>query len=284
MNKRVATSLIALPVLILTVVLPELVSHPSTKWPFAFLTAIVIGAGIYEFFSLTKHMQLNGDASIAYCGAALLFVAFFVDAPRDYPTLLILSLLIFTATLLITQTFRFQADFSKMLAGTGVTLLGVIYVAFLGGYMLAIRNGFENSLVSNLSTKLLGFLFLVVMGADTGAYYVGRSFGKHKIVPKISPGKSWEGLIGGIVLSGALALGASYSFFRELEPIPGLALASTMTVIGFFGDIVESAFKRGAGLKDAASILPGHGGILDRLDSILLNAPLVYYFSIFYFG
>jgi phosphatidate cytidylyltransferase len=129
----------------------------------------------------------------------------------------------------------------------------------------------------------LSFFFLVLMGADTGAYYVGRALGKHKLAPAISPGKTWEGAVGGIFAALAMATLAHFWFFRELPLKFTLPLAAVMTIAGIFGDLAESALKRGAGAKDAANILPGHGGILDRLDSLLFNAPLIYYFARFYF-
>jgi phosphatidate cytidylyltransferase len=179
--------------------------------------------------------------------------------------------------------FRFQTDFAKMLTGIGATVLGVLYVAFLGGFIVSMRVGFDETTVPFLSTKLIGFFFLIVMGADAGAYFVGKNFGKHKLVPKISPGKTWEGAIGGIVSSSIFAAIASATFFPELHYKVSIPLAIFMTVIGILGDLSESAMKRGAGAKDAANILPGHGGLLDRLDSLLFNAPILYYFARFYF-
>ena len=170
-----------------------------------------------------------------------------------------------------------------MLTGIGVTVLGVLYVAFLGGFIISMRVGFENTLVLFLSTKLLAFFFFVVMGADVGAYYVGKNFGKHKLIPKVSPNKTWEGVIGGLVLSSIFAALASAWFFPELPYKFSIPLAIVMSLIGVFGDLAESAMKRGSDAKDAANILPGHGGLLDRLDSLLFNAPILYYFARFYF-
>jgi phosphatidate cytidylyltransferase len=284
MNSRLLTALVALPVLILSIILPYLLPNFSqASWLFLLLAALAIGAGLFEFYSLTKKLELKADASIAYLGAAAFFVAFVFDAPRNAPDLLILTLALFLILTLVTQTFRFQADFSKMLAGVGVTILGVLYVAFLGGFLISMRVGFENTLVPFLSTKLIGFFFLVVMGADTGAYYVGKNFGKHKLAPKVSPGKTWEGVVGGLVLSSAFAAVSSATFFPELPYKFSIPLAIIMSLVGLFGDLAESAMKRGAGAKDAASILPGHGGLLDRLDSLLFNAPILYYFARFYF-
>jgi phosphatidate cytidylyltransferase len=103
------------------------------------------------------------------------------------------------------------------------------------------------------------------------------------LIPKVSPNKTWEGAIGGLVLSSAFAALASFWFFPELPYKFSIPLAMVITVIGMLGDLVESAMKRGAGLKDAAHILPGHGGLLDRLDSLLFGAPILYYFARFYF-
>ena len=183
-----------------------------------------------------------------------------------------------TVGTLIAATLR-GAPFDKMIASTGATILGVLYVALLGSHLVSIRIGFDPT----LSAHLLSFFFLVLMGADTGAYYIGRAFGKHKLAPTISPGKTWEGAIGGVVAALAMAALAHFWFFRELPLKCILPLAAVMTVLGIFGDLTESALKRGAGAKDAANILPGHGGILDRLDSLLFNAPLIYYFARFYF-
>lgn len=285
MNPRILTAIVALPVLVLSIVLPVFVPEtPAAEWIFVAIAAAAIGAGLFEFFSLTKKLELKGDAPMAYLGAFAFFAAFLFDAPRTEPSLLNLIIVLFLVVVLIAQTFRFRLDFSKMLTGTGVTVLGVLYVAFLGGFMVSLRVGFDEPALGSLSSKLLGFFFLVVMGADTGAYFIGKAIGKHKIVPKISPGKSWEGLIGGLLLAMGFAAVASYTFFPELGLKASLPLAGVMTVIGFFGDITESAMKRGAGAKDAASILPGHGGLLDRLDSLLFNAPVLYYFALFYFG
>jgi len=273
-----------LPVLILSVLLPYLLpQYPQASWLFLLIAGLALGAGLFEFFTLTKKLELKADPGIAYLGAAAFFVAFLFDAPAKAQDLLILTVALFLILVLITQTFRFQADFSKMLTGVGVTVLGVLYVAFLGGFLIAMRVGFTETLVPHLSTKLIGFFFLVVMGADTGAYYVGKNFGKHKLAPKISPGKTWEGVGGGLILSSAFAAIASATFFPELPYKFSIPLAIVMSIVGLFGDLAESAMKRGSNTKDAANILPGHGGLLDRLDSLLFNAPILYYFARFYF-
>jgi phosphatidate cytidylyltransferase len=281
MKTRILTALIALPILIASIVLPSY--FPDTKWLFVVIAAFGLSAGLFEFYSLTKKLELKADAAIGYLGAALFFVAFVFDIPSNAPSLLLATLALFLIAVLITQTFRFQKDFSKMLAGVGVTVFGVLYVAFLGGYLVATRMAFDHPLNPYLSTHLLGYFFLVIMGSDIGAYFAGRTLGKRKLAPKISPGKTVEGLIGGILAAAGFGALATFWFFPELPYKWSVPLAAVMAVIGVLGDLAESAMKRGAGAKDAASILPGHGGFLDRLDSLLLNAPILYYFAKFYF-
>lgn len=284
MNSRLLTAIVALPVLILSIILPYfLPDHSWANWLFLVIAALSLSAGLFEFYTFTKKLELKADASVGYLGAAAFFVAFLFDAPTKAPELLVLTLALFLIFVLITQMFRFQKDFSKMLTGIGVTVLGVLYVAFLGGYIIAMRNGFETSSVPHLSTKLLAFFFLIGMGADVGAYYTGKNFGKRKLIPKVSPNKTWEGAIGGLVLSSIFAAVSSLWFFPELPVKFSIPLAIVLTIIGISGDLAESAMKRGSNVKDAASILPGHGGLLDRLDSLLFCAPILYYFARFYF-
>lgn len=284
MKTRIITALFALPVLIFSILMPyALPQFEQADWLFIILAAAAFVAGLYEYFIFTKKLELKADASVAYLGASAIFVAFLFDAPAKAPDLLFLTIAIFLIFLFITQTFRFQKDFTKMLTGVGVTFLGVMYVAFLGGYLVSMRVGFETTLVPYLSSKLLGYFFLVAMGSDIGAYFIGKSIGKHKLVPKISPNKTWEGFAGGILLAIIFAALSTYLFFPELPYQVSIPLAIFMAVVGVGGDLTESAMKRGSKIKDAANILPGHGGLLDRLDSLLFNAPILYFFARFYF-
>lgn len=284
MKTRLLTAAIALPLLILSIILPIFVPQfEQAKWLFVLFAALAITAGLFEFFTLTKKLELKADASIAYVFSAAFFVVFLLDAPAKASELLFLVITFFIIVLLISQTFRFQKDFSKMLAGVGVTLLGVFYIAFLGGFLVAMRVGFTETLVPDLSSKLLLYFFLVTMGSDTGAYFIGKNFGKRKLVPNISPNKTWEGFIGGILMAIGFAALSSLWFFPEFPYKFSIPLAILMALIGVGGDLAESAMKRGSKVKDAATILPGHGGLLDRLDSLLFNAPILYFFARFYF-
>ena len=279
MKTRLLTAAIALPIIIASIVLPAY--YPVAVWLFVAIAGFALAGGLFEFYSLTKKLELKADAAVGYIGAALLFVVFLVDAPAKAPDLVLASLVLFLIIVLISQMFRFTKDFSKMLGGIGVTILGVMYVAFLGGFLISIRTGFETP--TNLSTHLLGFFFLVIFGSDTGAYFAGRAMGKHKLAPAISPGKTVEGLIGGLVAAAGFAALSTWWFFPELPYKWSIPLAIVLAAIGVLGDLCESAMKRGSKTKDAASILPGHGGLLDRLDSLLFGAPILYYFAKFYF-
>jgi phosphatidate cytidylyltransferase len=275
---RILTAAIALPILIASILIPWL--QPV----FVVLAAAALLFGLYEFYVLAKKKDMKPDFGAGFLAGAGLFTIFYFATPDPTQQRLDLQaitfvLIVFTIATLIAAMLR-GAPFDKMIIATGTTILGVLYVVLLGGHVVALRTGFEQT----LSAHLLSFFFLVLMGADTGAYYVGRAIGKHKLAPKISPGKTWEGVAGGLASALVLATAAHFWFFKELPLKWALPLAAIMTVVGILGDLTESAIKRGAGAKDAAKILPGHGGALDRLDSLLFNAPLLYYFAHFYFG
>ena len=272
---RIITAVVLLPFLIASILVSWL--QPL----FVVLAAAAMVLALYEFYLLAKRRDLKPDAVAMFIGTAAYFTVFFFDRPEGLMDLLLMSQLIIvvlTAGSLIAATLR-GAPFEKMLGSTGASILGVLYIGLLGSHLVAIRTGFEQK----LSAHLLSFFFLVIMGADTGAYYVGRAIGKHKLAPTISPGKTWEGVIGGMASGLLMATLAHYWFFRDFPLKWMLPLAAVMVIVGILGDLTESAMKRGAGAKDAAKLLPGHGGLLDRLDSLLFNAPLIYYFARFYF-
>jgi phosphatidate cytidylyltransferase len=271
---RLLTAAIVLPFLIASIIFPWL------KWLFVGLAAAAMALGLFEFYVLAKKLQLKPDIGAGFLAAIAIFVvSLFGGDPALNLLLTQIIIIALTAGVLIAETLRATA-FEKMIPSTGSTILGVLYIALLGSHLVATRVGFEATLASHL----LSFFFLVLMGGDAGAYYTGRAFGKHKLAPKISPGKTWEGVVGGIVAALAMATLSHFWFFRELPLKWALPLAFVMTVVGILGDLSESALKRGVGAKDAANILPGHGGFLDRLDSLLFNAPLIYYFARFYFN
>jgi phosphatidate cytidylyltransferase len=272
--KRVITALVVLPVLIASILISWL------WWLFIALAAAALALALWEFYVLATSPSVKPDAGAGYLASIVLFlIALFSN---DLIFSLIATqgvIIVLTIGCLIAAMLR-GSNFEKMIASSGATILGVLYVAFLGSHLVTLRTGFQQS----LSADLLSFFFMVLMGSDIGAYYVGRMFGKTKLAPKISPGKTWEGVAGGVAAAIGMATLAHFWFFRQLPLKFALPLAAVMTLLGILGDLTESALKRGAGKKDAASLLPGHGGMLDRLDSLLFNAPLIYYFARFYFS
>lgn len=271
-SARLLTAVAILPFLIASILVPRL------KWLFVAMAIVAMAFALFEFYVLAKQRGLNPDTGAGFLASiAILVVSTF---PMDFynEILLQMILIVLTAGTLVAATLR-GAPFDKMLASAGATILGVLYIALLGSYLVALRMWPKE----NVAADLLSFFFLVLMGADAGAYYVGRALGKHKLAPSISPGKTWEGVVGGVAAALVMAALAHFWFFPELTLKFALPLAVVMTVVGILGDLAESALKRGAGAKDAANILPGHGGLLDRLDSLLFNAPLIYYFARFYF-
>ena len=270
---RIITALVALPVLIASILLPVL------ELVFVGLASAALLIGMYEFWLLARRRSLRPEQTPGLVIAAALLVGFYFNLPAREPLLMFAALVLLTMVALAAAMLR-GAPFEQMLPSAGATVLGVLYVAVLGGHLVAVRAGFQQP----IAARLLGFFFLVLMGSDTAAYYTGRAFGRHKLAPTISPGKTWEGACGGMAASLLFAVAAHFLFFPQLKLTAALPLAAVMNVLGVIGDLTESALKRGAGAKDAAKILPGHGGLLDRLDSLLFNAPVIYYFAVFYFA
>jgi phosphatidate cytidylyltransferase len=274
MKTRILTALVALPILIASILIPQL------WWLFVILAFAAMALGLYEFWLLAKKRGIKVDTSVSAFGAIGLFACFFFDSPTKGADLLLIVITGFVIVALVAEMMR-GTPFDKMIQQSSATILGTFYLFLLGGHLVAMRMGFEQS--PKLSIHLLSFFFLVLMGSDTGAYFAGRTLGKRKLAPKISPGKTWEGFVGGMIASLGFAVLAHYWFFPELPLKWALPLAAVMNVLGVVGDLVESALKRGSNEKDTAKLLPGHGGFLDRLDSLLFNAPLLYYFAKFYF-
>jgi phosphatidate cytidylyltransferase len=158
-------------------------------------------------------------------------------------------------------------DLSKTLPRAALLLMGVVYVFGCWKFALPLRLANHHWLM---------YALLLSWAGDSGAYYIGRAFGKHKMAPRISPQKSWEGAAASVVIS--VLVGGAYliRFVPGTRVADAAALTVASNCVGQLGDLAESAIKRGASLKDSSSILPGHGGFLDRVDSTLFTLPVVY--------
>jgi phosphatidate cytidylyltransferase len=170
----------------------------------------------------------------------------------------------------------------------GSTFLGVVYVGWLFSYLIAINSipGRFHLAGSTHTVRggawLVLYITFVAWASDTGAYLIGRKWGTHKLVPHLSPGKSWEGLIAGI--GSAIVMSIIMGKPIGMSWISAIMLGIGIAIAGVVGDLAESAMKRDIGIKDFGSIMPGHGGILDRFDSLLFAAPLFYYYITLFLG
>jgi phosphatidate cytidylyltransferase len=266
---------VLLPILIASILVDQL------QIVFCVLVAAAIVLGEIEFWLLARKKQIRADATAGLLSGLALLTIFFFTSTGKLPDLLMIQLVLLLLIVgSLTAAVVRGAPYDRMIMSVGVTVLSVMYVALLGGHLIAVRVGFAPA----LSRHLLSFFFLVIMGSDVAAYYGGRMFGRHKLAPNISPGKTWEGAVAGMLASLLLAVASHYWFFLNLPIKFALPLAAVMNVMGVLGDLTESALKRSAGMKDTAQFLPGHGGILDRIDSLLFNAPVIYYFAWSYFS
>ncbi|MFA6957373.1 MAG: phosphatidate cytidylyltransferase [Thermoanaerobaculia bacterium] len=162
-------------------------------------------------------------------------------------------------------------ELSEALPACAVSVFAVLYIGLTVGASMRLRLDFEP-----YGGDLIFFLLLVVWLNDAGAYYVGKNFGKTKMSPRVSPKKTVEGLIGGLVVAMITAAVVHFTFFPEF-PLPhAMACALLISIAGVIGDLAESVWKRSAGVKDSGAMIPGHGGFLDRLDSVIFTAPILY--------
>jgi phosphatidate cytidylyltransferase len=172
----------------------------------------------------------------------------------------------------------FRRDGELAVFHISTTILGVFYVAWLGSHIILLRQLGEGVEGTDLGGFFVLLAFVLTWGADTGAYFVGNAIGKKKLLPRVSPGKSVEGAVGGVVVAIVIALIARVTIVPLLTVVDALVLGLTAPAMAVLGDLVESLMKRDVRIKDTSHALPGHGGMLDRFDSVLFVAPLVYYY------
>ncbi len=151
------------------------------------------------------------------------------------------------------------------------SLLVALYFTVFGGAMGLLRTSFPDP----VGWKAVVMLIITIWAGDSGAYYVGSRFGRHKLSPRVSPNKTWEGAFGGLLLTFVGVAFCRAVFFPELSVAAGATVAGLLTVVAPLGDLVESLFKRDSGVKDSSQLIPGHGGFLDRTDSLYFAAPFV---------
>ena len=263
--KRVLASVIFLPCLFII----------ARRGGFYYLALIdiMILVGLWEFYKMMEAKGLKPYKALGILsGLALSWYVFFQQGV--YANFFLSVIFIGIMALELARREKGLAVYH-----ISVTIFGVFYVAWLGSHLILLR---ELPHLKGLDYSL-GFSFVMVVFVltwcyDTGAFFVGIRFGRHQIFPKISPSKTVEGVVGGILFSivGSLVIRLTLAPYLTVIHAVGLALISS--VIGQLGDLVESMIKRDVKIKDASTTIPGHGGVLDRFDSVLFTSPLIYYF------
>jgi len=262
--KRWMTGLVTVPFLALLI---------SKGGPFLFAVFISISCvlALREYFCIVFHTKSKDELGLipllGFMTGPLIIWAFYINSFQTVLGLIVLNLL--ASALISLGKFKPNSYVSEIVTKQ---VMGVVYIPIFIAHLVLIRNS------ANGVTWMYFLLFIVFLG-DTGAYYIGSYFGRHKLSPTISPNKTIEGSAGGIAAN--LGVGALFKFFFMPRLSWGLSLLFFLSVgiAGQVGDLFESKLKRNSNIKDSGSLLPGHGGILDRIDALLFAAPVAYIFK-----
>jgi phosphatidate cytidylyltransferase len=254
--QRLAVAAVGLPLLALLVAAPERI--------FGIGIAVVLGVAAYEFTRAAVPEAPQTSALAAGALAALLATSF--RTIEDIPVWSLPAMVVVTVLLLGLLLWPGPGS-----APAGAWWLGaILYVGVLGAHWLLLRNDDDGR-------RWVLVALAATFAADTGAYTVGRLWGRHRLWRRVSPNKTWEGAAGALVIGGAVAAALPYALDIEPEWWRTLAIAAGLPVAAIAGDFLESALKRRIEVKDMSTLLPGHGGLLDRLDSLLVTGPLLYW-------
>jgi phosphatidate cytidylyltransferase len=258
----VGTAAVALPLLVLLL-------FKAPPMATVALVAVACAIGLWELFAM---LGAGGVAPFRVVGAAcatLLFLS--IGEPELVTALPAITVAIAAAAL------QRAKDMSTSVPAAAATLLAAAYLGALGGTMAALRVLPPDADGAWRVTLLLA----IVMTSDTFAYFAGSAFGRHKLAPLVSPGKTIEGLAGGLAGGIVAALVVRSLGLPGIPAAAAVALGIVVSAFGVTGDLVESLIKRWSGVKDSGRLFPGHGGMLDRLDSLLFGAPVLYYYFLY---
>ncbi len=234
---------------------------------FAALLMLTAAMGQYEFYRMARTRGSSPCAGLGILAGVLIILEAYHPFPRGAEIFFMAGciMLVMVARLFSRRPVEGAID------DIAFTLAGIFYVAVLFAFQILIRMGVDGK-------QWLVFLYFVIWASDIGAYAIGIPFGKHRLYEKVSPKKSIEGFAGALIASVGMALVCRIWFMQAIPFGIGeaIGIALVLAVVGTIGDLVESLLKRASGLKDSGGIIPGHGGILDRMDSMLFAAPILY--------
>jgi phosphatidate cytidylyltransferase len=239
------------------------------QFTFLVIFGAIIVAGLFEFYKIFSKNNVSPQVWPGVILGVVIFIGNFALASGYIYAKLFLSIVPIVMYIVIAELFR---KHDNPFANIAITLLGAIYVALPLSlfWHLAFRDNIE---IYN-PHLILGF-FIIMWCYDTFAYLAGMAFGKHRLFERISPKKSWEGAIGGYIFSLVFAWLLSL-IYTDLNLTQWFVFATIIAIFGTFGDLVESMMKRSVDIKDSSNVLPGHGGILDRFDAVLLAVPAIF--------
>lgn len=261
LRARLATAAVAIPLLLLLILW-------GPAWGWAAFVSVIATIGLLEYSHMAFPERRAEHVLTVVLGAGVVVAGCF--APPD----LAIGAMAAALILGLTWVLLGRTDFEAGLRDLGVALIGIFYLGILTPFFVKLL------LLPQNGRYLVLLVIAVAMAGDTGGYFVGHRFGRHKLMPRVSPGKTVEGALG--ILLGSL-LGAALArvlWLPEIEWTRILVLALIMGVIGQIGDLCESVMKRTFGTKESGHLFPGHGGVLDRIDSLLFPAVFLYYHSI----
>lgn len=264
LRNRVVTSILMLS-------LAALVTFYFPNWVFTLLASSLIGLSLYEFFGLVERKKIVVYKYFGIIiGMVVPIIIYFQKGLEGYFTLEPFFIVIACLFIFVLQFIR--RDSSQALDIIAVTMFGLLYIAWFFSFFIKIKFLPEGS-------SLVAFLILVTKMGDIGAYFVGRSIGKHNLIPRISPNKTVEGTMGGLVFSVFSALGSK--LYLPRFPYGHLfTLGLLLGILAQVGDLAESLLKRDCEVKDSGNNLSGFGGLLDLIDSLLFTAPIFYFYLV----
>jgi phosphatidate cytidylyltransferase len=232
---------------------------------------ILMLLSLLEFYRLAFKARIKPQYIYGLVLGAIIFIINYLFAIGKLGYMIFLGIIPLIASVFIIELYR---NHQKPIHNVAVTLLGLLYVAVPFSLLNYFALSYSSYRIGFQTHILLGY-FILLWANDSGAYAFGLSIGRNKLFPRVSPKKSWEGLIGGLFTTLLAAWLLSF-FFLEISLFHWVVIGLITAGMGIFGDLVESMFKRSVGVKDSGKILPGHGGLLDRFDCVLLSAPVVF--------